>query len=102
MIPDTLKQGMVFEKNTREITILLINGDTATIKDSYMSQPYDFDLSSLHQGLIHANFTLKLKPLDKAMKELDKQFCTHKNIRRDMYFSAAVYLTCKDCGKPMN
>lgn len=42
------------------------------------------------------------KPLDKVMKQLDKQFCLHKNVKRDIYFTAKVFLTCKDCGKALN
>ena len=47
------------------------------------------------------------KPLDKAFKQLDQIFikdtsCKHTNIRKDHFFSAMVYLTCKDCGKPLN
>ena len=42
------------------------------------------------------------KPLDEAFKQLDKQLCSHRNIREDRFFSAMVYRTCKDCGKPLN
>lgn len=42
------------------------------------------------------------KPIDQAFKELDKKICSHHNIREDRYFSAMVYKTCKDCGKPLN
>lgn len=44
----------------------------------------------------------KEKPLDKAFKELDKIYCSHKNTRRDMFFSSRVYLTCNDCGKALD
>lgn len=48
----------------------------------------------------------KEKPLDKAFKEMDKEIfiktCQHTNIRKDYFFSGMMYLTCKDCGKPLN
>lgn len=42
------------------------------------------------------------KPLDKAFKELDKIYCSHKNVRKDSFFSARIYLTCRDCGKSLD
>ncbi len=47
-------------------------------------------------------FVGSTKPLDKAFKELDKQFCIHKNVRRDIFFTSKVFLTCSDCGKALN
>jgi len=33
---------------------------------------------------------------------IDTTGCKHTNITKEFYFSKNPYLTCKDCGKPLN
>lgn len=42
------------------------------------------------------------KPLDQAIQKLDKVYCAHKNQSHEKYFNAKIFITCKDCGKPLN
>ena len=49
-------------------------------------------------GHLRVNYNTEPKPLDKALKTLDKIYCQHKNIVKDTWFNSRVYKHCKDCG----
>lgn len=106
MIPDKLIAGTQFydpiKSKTPIITIHQVQDD-----DVYWTQGgktiHQWKMTELVNAMRDCGYLeYKEKPLDKAMKQLDKEYCTHKNVRRDHYFSAMVYLTCKDCGKALN
>ena len=103
MIPNTFTVGMEFthpsavgvtkvtEVSGNYVTFTLPNGKT--LKST---------VSFLRDTLVMSEWAYKEKPLDKAMKQLDKQFCLHKNVKRDTWFTARIFEHCADCGKALN
>lgn len=81
-------------KGIKRTITRIVNNRVYYIKDN---NEYD---TAIH--IFEHNYLNKNKPLDKAFKELDKQICTHRNIREDRFFSMMVYKTCKDCGTNLN
>jgi hypothetical protein len=110
---EDLKVGMTFinERRHHKIKITELNNKNVTIlfynyseeKNTWLEGTHlEYKSSHLINYVTLNNYTLIEKPLDQAFKTLDKQLCTHKNIRTDQFFTAMVYKTCKDCGKPLN
>lgn len=99
-----LKVGMEFESSEHNFVLNIIEVTNSSVTYGIIGSAYTSTLPHSHfiEGLKDNNWHIKSKPLDKAFKELDKQLCSHKNIREDRFFSAMVYKTCKDCGKPLN
>lgn len=85
-------------------------GNSRTVTKIYRNNVYYTKNLTTHEQGCYLNVFIKAymgdnhesKPLDQAFKQLDKQLCRHHNVRKDHFFSAMVYLTCKDCGKPLN
>lgn len=102
-----IKIGQVWKHDRFGMTVS-IEGIDINNMVSYVIKSQDFTYNFLdHAATLGDQFArqgweLKIKPLDKAFKELDKKICSHRNIREDRFFSAMVYKTCKDCGQALN
>lgn len=107
-----LQPGMVFHENHNQntsIEIVSVNGHDVTYKSLYFGKektntlPKNSVLDALNFGRWELRMTERAVNIQK-LKDLSqgKPVCFHKNVRRDLFFSAKAYLTCKDCGHPLN
>lgn len=71
---------------------------------SYLADGFSF--TTKFDVFIHristGQYKYVIKPLDQAFTKLDLTMCIHKNIRKDIFFTSKVFLTCNDCGKALN
>ena len=95
--------GRIYITSGIKRQVCKIMGDRVYYYKAYEDKPFDFTRT---QAMAVCNFTRSFcfqdKPLDHAFKILDKQLCNHKNTKREHFFSAKVYITCVDCGQPLN
>jgi hypothetical protein len=108
-----LQPGMVFHENGNKnvsITVQSLSGEDVTYKSSYFGQEKVATLSkrAVLQALNYGNnWELEIKERNPCAEIFKREYfakpsCAHKNVRRDLFFSAKAYLTCKDCGQPLN
>jgi len=101
-----LEKGQTYKNKYGKILIVDTSEHHTIIQDNIISRTLETPF--LIRALIQGGWELQEKPLDQAFKELDEMLsakpkvCHHYNVRKDYFFSAMVYLTCKDCGKPLN
>ncbi len=89
--------GMIYE--------CIIKTEDIVILEKEDGNRTEFDKKSWNYGF---SGYIPIKPLNYAASNYNQQsaksspICKHKNTKQDRYFSAKVYITCADCGEPLN
>lgn len=98
---DRLRVGDIFFDGENTVTIMYLTETLVSYKAH--DRFYTKDISATIQVLNYNGYELQLtEPLDQAIQKIDKEYCSHKNQSKDQYFTAMVFITCKDCGKALN
>ncbi len=97
-----LKPGVALTHGDNTSVITRITEDFVYYDFNHYTKEMCLPLNQFLGIINHDGWTIISKPLDQAFKELDKQLCRHKNTRKDIFFTAKVFITCVDCGQPLN
>jgi len=100
--------GMQFrnDKSKRTITIVKISHESnqmsyEVMRDHGPTNMLNRTVRGFHNMLNGFDYEY-LEPMGQRIDAPNEVLCAHLNVRKERYFSAHVYETCKDCNKALN